>query len=177
MVWLALFVSGVLSLGVWPESVGAPEEEVGGVAIYTAEPEEEYGIVAVAPLSPPLGPGDATPLAQLAALAQRLPADAVLLLRELAPEGIPTDPEEPFPATDRYAAAVFLYFPPAVEEPPSPVYQARRGSASTHPGRRAEQLSLARRGVALIPRGQAWAGLTAAWSGSSATPHPPAAGR
>ncbi len=177
MVWLALLVSGVLSLGVWPESVGAPDEVVEGVEIYTVEPEEEYGIVAVAPLSPPLGPNDATRLAQLAALAQRLPADAVLLLRELAPEGIPTDPEEPLPATDRYAAAVFLFFPPAMEEPPSPICQARRGSASTHPGRRAEQLSLARCGVAPIPSGETPVGLTAAWSGSSATPHPPAAGR
>ncbi|NWF99325.1 MAG: hypothetical protein HXY19_00035 [Thermoanaerobaculaceae bacterium] len=176
MVWLALFLSGVLPLGLWPESSGAPEQVVEGVEVYTVEPAEEYGIVAVAPLLPPLEPDDARRLAQLATLAQRLEADAILLLGELAPEGIPQDPEEPLPATDRYAAAAFLVFAAAPEEPTSLLVEARHRTRAA-PRSHAARPVPARSRAALPSQSRAKARFTAGSNGSPATLRPPAGGR
>lgn len=118
MIAPALCLAALLPLGVWPEDVGPPEAVVGGVEFYTVEPEDDFWIAAVLPLSPPLADlrGDRT--GQLVELARSLVADAVLLLGEADATAVPDDREGPLPTTSRWSIAVFLVFDTAEIEAP-----------------------------------------------------------
>lgn len=112
MLLASMLLASALPLGVWPEESGPPALVVAEVPFYTAEPEEDYWIVAVTPILPPIPLGDGSALAALARLAHRLGVDAVLLLEESPADAIPEDPEAPLPGTGRFAAAVFVLFDP-----------------------------------------------------------------
>ncbi len=108
--------AAALPLGVWPEATGPPLAVVNEVEFYVAEPEQDYWIIAVQPLSPPLAGEQTARLKQVAATAARLGVDAVLLLAELPEQAIPADPEEPLVPTQRFSVAVFLSFEGVPEE-------------------------------------------------------------
>lgn len=144
MITGALFLAAAaaaLPLGVWPEEAGPPLTVVDGVELYVAEPAEDYWIVAVQPLSPPLEVGETAYLGRIAATAARLGVDAVLLLAELPEEAIPADHEEALEPTERFSVAVFLNFEGVPQETsprlaqyprsPAPVQPARLGERST----------------------------------------------
>ena len=105
-----LAAAASLPLGVWPDTTGAAAATVGGVEFYLVEPEDDYTIVAVQQLTTPLRKAEPAELARLAALADKLGADAVLLLGELPESAIPRDPDAPLPVSGKYAVAVFLAF-------------------------------------------------------------------
>jgi hypothetical protein len=105
-----LAVAASLPLGVWPAETGAAAATVHGVEFYLVEPEDDYSIVAVQPLATPLKKAEPAELDRLAALADKLGADAVLLLGEMSEKVIPSDPDAPLPTSGRYAVAVFLAF-------------------------------------------------------------------
>ena len=107
--FLVLLATSV-PLGVWPEQSGPAASVVGNVEFYLVEPDEDYWILAVQPLLPPLAAADRAALVTLVTQAHRLGADAVVLLGELDGDAIPEDPTEPLPATARLAAAVFIVF-------------------------------------------------------------------
>jgi hypothetical protein len=117
MSFLSLLLAAALPLGVWPEDGGPPQTVIDEVEIYSVEPEDDFWILAVQPLVPPLAAVDAESVSRLAAMAGSLGADAVLLLAELPVSEIPDDPEEPLSTTGRFAAAVFLVLDLAVEAP------------------------------------------------------------
>lgn len=111
--------AAALPLGVWPQEVGPPLTVVDEVEFYVAEPDEEYWIIAVQPLSPPLEAGETARLKRIAATATKLGVDAVLLLPELPEQAIPANPEEPLVPTQRFSIAVFVSFEgvPQEEQP------------------------------------------------------------
>lgn len=120
MLLASVLLAAALPLGVWPEESGPPALVVADVPIFVAEPEDDYWIVAVTPLLPPTRIDNGNAMAELARLALRLGADAVLLLEESPTDAIPEDPEAPLPTTGKFAAAVFLVFDvgEGEEEPP-----------------------------------------------------------
>jgi hypothetical protein len=121
-----LLLAAALPLGVWPEDAGPPVAVVAEVEFYRSEPEDDYWIVAVRPLSPPLERVDERALRPLARLAVRLGADAVILLPALDEEEIPDDVDEPLPQGGRLAVAAFVVFDCACEDESPPVVRGAR---------------------------------------------------
>lgn len=105
-----LAVAASIPLGVWPDQTGAAAATVRGIEFYLVEPEDDYSIVAVQPLPTPLKKAEPAELERLAVLADKLGADAVLLLGEMTEKSIPSDPDAPLPTSGRYAVAIFLAF-------------------------------------------------------------------
>ena len=105
-----LAVAASLPLGVWPSETGPPATTVHDVEFYLADPEDDYTIIAVQPLALPLKKAEPAELRRLAALAEKLGADGVLLLGEMPERTIPEDYDAPLPTTGRYSVAVFLSF-------------------------------------------------------------------
>lgn len=98
------------TLGVWPEELGPPAAVVEEVEVYIVDPEDEYWVIAVAPLAPALALDDAAAVAGVVRLAHRLGAEAVVLLGELSEAAIPEDVEGELAPTGKYAAVAFLGF-------------------------------------------------------------------
>lgn len=105
-----LVAAAALPLGVWPSETGPSATTVHGVEFYLLDPEDDYTILAVQALSVPLEKAKPEDLMRLAALAERLGADGVLLLGEMPERSIPDDFDAPLPTTGRYSVAVFLSF-------------------------------------------------------------------
>jgi hypothetical protein len=105
-----LAVAASLPLGVWPATTGPAAVTVQKVEFYLVDPEDDYSILAVQPLVVPLAKAEPTELKRLAALADRLGADGVVLLGEMPERAIPEDPDAPLPTTGRYSVAVFVTF-------------------------------------------------------------------
>jgi hypothetical protein len=105
-----LAVAAALPLGVWPSQTGPAATTVHDVEFYLLDPEDAYTILAVQALAVPLQKAEPAELRRLAALAERLGADGVLLLGEMAERSIPEDFDAPLPTTGRYSVAVFLSF-------------------------------------------------------------------
>src|SRR3989304_10531863 len=105
-----LAVAASLPLGVWPAEMGPAATTVHGVEFYLADPEDDYPIIAVQPLAVPLRKAEPTELRRLAALAERLGADGVLLLGEMPERTIPEDYDAPLPTTGRYSGGGFPGF-------------------------------------------------------------------
>ena len=105
-----LAAAAMMPLGVWPTQTGGAAITVHGVEFYLVEPEDDYSILAVQPLTVPLRKAEAAEVERLAAIATRLGADAVLLLGEMSEKAIPKDPQDPLPSTGRFSVAVFLSF-------------------------------------------------------------------
>jgi hypothetical protein len=99
-----------LPLGVWPTQTGDAAVVVHDVEFYLTEPDDDYSILAVQPLSTSLRKAETADLQRLAAMATKLGADAVLLLGELPEKAVPLDPDTPLPTTGRYSVAVYLTF-------------------------------------------------------------------
>jgi len=139
-----LAVAASLPLGVWPADTGRAAATVNDIEFYLVDPEEDYSIVAVLPLTAPLQKAEAAELKRLAALADKLGADAVVLLGEMPERMIPNDPDAPLPTTGRYSAAVFVSFDTAEGWQPSPVVPSERRSHGQHPRRHTPVLRVAR---------------------------------
>jgi hypothetical protein len=105
-----LAVSAALPLGVWPSETGPAATTVHDVEFFLLDPEDGYTILAVQALAVPLQKAEPAELRRLAALAERLGADGVLLLGEMPERSIPEDFDAPLPTTGRYSVAVFLSF-------------------------------------------------------------------
>ena len=105
-----LAVAASLPLGVWPSETGLAATTVHDVEFYVADPEDDYTILAVQPLAAPLKKAEPAELRRLAALAEKLGADGVLLLGEMPESSVPKDYDAPLPTTGRYSVAVFLSF-------------------------------------------------------------------
>jgi hypothetical protein len=105
-----LAVAASLPLGVWPAATGPAAVTVHDVEFYLVDPEDDYSILAVQPLVVPLAKAEPSELKRLAALADRLGADGVVLLGEMPERAIPDDPDAPLPTTGRYSVAVFVTF-------------------------------------------------------------------
>jgi len=116
----AVLLAATLPLGVWPVDAGAAATVVDDIELYVVEPEDEYFILAVEPLSPSLARPDPAALARLTALAHKLGADGIVLLAELAEKDIPEDPAEPLPQAGRFSAAVFVTFDTLADEEQGP---------------------------------------------------------
>ena len=129
---LLLATAAALPLGVWPDASGAPTVVQDGIEIYQVEPEEDFWVLAVQPLAPPLASTDRDALAPLVAVADTLGADAVLLLGEMAVGDIPEDLQAPLVGSGRWAAAAFLLFDCDCDEPAPRIFRGR-----LHGGRRA----------------------------------------
>lgn len=99
-----------LPLGAWPADSGPAVTVVDEVEFFVQEPEDEYWIIAVAPLSPPIARTETAGARRLSTLARRLGADGVLLLAEVNEKSVPNDPQAPLPTTERYSVAVFVSF-------------------------------------------------------------------
>lgn len=132
-----LAATAMMPLGVWPTQTGEAAITVHGVEFYLVEPEDDYSIIAVQPLTTPLRKAEAAEVERLAAIATRLGADAVLLLGEMSEKAIPKDPQDPLPSTGRFSVAVFLSFDEAEgweAKPAVPSGEHRRiHQASPHP--------------------------------------------
>jgi len=126
MVASVLLAAVTLPLGVWPTATGPAAATVHQIEFYLVDPEDDYSILAVQPLAVPMRKAEAGELERLAVLADRLGADAVLLLGEMPEKGIPDDPDVPLATTGRYVVAVFLSFD---EEPGS---EGKRAIPSGH---------------------------------------------
>jgi hypothetical protein len=122
----ALLLAATLPLGVWPSDVGPAATVVDDVEFYVVDPEDDYYILAVEPLLPPLATAEPAALKRLAALAHRLGADGVVLLAELSEDDIPDDLEESLPPGRRFTVAVFLCFDTAADGEESPKSAATR---------------------------------------------------
>jgi hypothetical protein len=105
-----LAVAAALPLGVWPSETGPAATTVHDVEFYLLDPEDGYTILAVQALAVPLQKAEPAELRRLAAVAERLGADGVLLLGEMPERSIPEDFDAPLPTTGRYSVAVFLSF-------------------------------------------------------------------
>jgi hypothetical protein len=105
-----LAVAAALPLGVWPSETGPAATTVHDVEFYLLDPEDGYTILAVQTLAVPLQKAEPAELRRLAAVAERLGADGVLLLGEMPERSIPEDFDAPLPTTGRYSVAVFLSF-------------------------------------------------------------------
>jgi len=130
----AILLAATLPLGVWPPDVGPAASVVDDVELYVVEPEDDYFIVAVEPLSPPLSKAEPAALKRLASLAQRLGADGVVPLAELAEKDIPDDPDESLPQGRRFTAAVFVSFDTGADQEQGPTLtrlHAHRGARRT----------------------------------------------
>jgi hypothetical protein len=103
-------VAAALPLGVWPSETGPAATTVHGVEFYLADPEDDYSIIAVQPLAVPLKKAEPAELRRLAAVAEKLGADGVLLLGEMPERSIPDDYDAPLPTMGRYSVAVFVSF-------------------------------------------------------------------
>jgi hypothetical protein len=121
-----------LPLGVWPAETGAAAATVNDVDFYLVDPEDDYSVVAVLPLAVPLEKAEPVELKRLAGVADKLGADAVILLGEMPEKMIPDDPDAPLPTTGRYSAAVFVSFDTAEGWQPNPVVPS---SCRRRPGR------------------------------------------
>jgi hypothetical protein len=110
-----LAVAASLPLGVWPSETGPATITVHDVEFYLADPEDDYTILAVQPLAVPLTKAEPAELGRLAALADRLGADGVVLLGEMSERSVPDDYDAPLPTTGRYSVAVFVSFDGADE--------------------------------------------------------------
>ena len=84
-----LAVAASLPLGVWPSEMGPATITVHDVEFYLADPEDDYTILAVQPLAVPLTKAEPAELGRLAALADRLGADGVVLLGEMSERSVP----------------------------------------------------------------------------------------
>jgi hypothetical protein len=137
MVASVLLAALTLPLGVWPTTTGPAAATVQGVEFYLVDPEDDYAVLAVQPLAVPLRKAESGELKRVAALADRLGADAVLLLGEMPENAIPDDPDTPLPTTGRYVMAVFLSFDEergSAGRPAIPSVRHRHGPrARTHP--------------------------------------------
>ena len=132
-----LAVAAALPLGVWPSETGPAVTTVHGVEFYLQDPEDDYTIVAVQALAVPLQKAEPAELRRLAAVAERLGADGVLLLGEMLEKSIPKDFDAPLPTTGRYSVAVFVSFEQdqgaeGRQAVPS-VLHRRNGRARAHP--------------------------------------------
>jgi hypothetical protein len=132
-----LAVATALPLGVWPSETGPAATTVHDVEFYLLDPEDDYTILAVQALAVPLQKAEPAELRRLAAIAERLGADGVLLLGEMHEGSIPEDFDAPLPTTGRYSVAVFLSFERGEESEgkqavPS-VQHRRSGSARAQP--------------------------------------------
>ncbi|MEW6336804.1 MAG: hypothetical protein ACOY3Y_20695 [Acidobacteriota bacterium] len=107
---LLLAAAATLPLGAWPEASGPFAALVEDVEFYLVEPEDDFHVLAVQPLQPPIAAKDMQAVTRLARLAVRLGADAVVLLGEMPEASIPDDVETPLPTTGRYSVAVFVVF-------------------------------------------------------------------
>ena len=141
MVASIVLVAVTLPLGVWPTATGPAAATVQGVEFYLVDPEDDYAILAVQPLAVPMRKAEQGELKRLAVLADRLGADAVLLLGEVPEKAIPDDPDTPLPTTGRYVVAVFVSFDeePGSEGKPT-IPSARHGHGPrtrSHPAPRA----------------------------------------
>lgn len=121
----ALLLAAALPLGLWPDATGPPAAVQEGIEVYRMEPEEDYWVLAVLPLAPPVATVDRASLEPLVTVAARLGADAVLLLAEMPVSEIPNDLETPLVGGPRWAAAAFLLFDCACEEPGPQVFRGR----------------------------------------------------
>ena len=100
-------------------------------------PPDDYAVRAALPIAVALERAEPVELKRLAALADKLGADAVILLGEMPERMIPADPDSPLPTTGRYSAAAFVSFDdtegtqanPAV---PSVWHRHRRPHARRH---------------------------------------------
>lgn len=143
MVASVLLAAVTLPLGVWPVTTGPSAATVQGVEFYLVDPEDDYSILAVQPLAVPLRKGESGELKRLAALADKLGADAVLLLGEMSEKAIPDDPDTPLPTTGRYVLAVFLSFDEEQGSEGKPgVPSARRGRGRHATPQRASRASV-----------------------------------
>lgn len=109
---LVLIAAATAPLAVWPTETGPPMTVVDDVEFYVTDPEAPYAVLAVQALPTPLARGDAAALKRLSALAQKLGAEAVVLLGEMPESAIPEDLDAPLPSTGRSAAAAFVVFEP-----------------------------------------------------------------
>jgi len=116
----AILLAASLPLGVWPAETGAATTVVDDIEYYVVEPEDDYSILAMQPLAPPLVKAEPAALKHLTALARRLGADGVLLLAELPEDKIPADPNEALPQGKRLVAAVFVSFEASPDEEQGP---------------------------------------------------------
>jgi hypothetical protein len=139
-----LAAAASLPLGVWPANTGPAAVTVSNVEFYLVDPEDDYSIVAILPFATPLERGEPAQLKRLAALADRLGADGVVLLGEMPEAMIPDDPDTPLPTTRRYSAAVFVSFDDADDSQPSPVVPSVRRSHGPRPRRHTRTLTVAR---------------------------------
>jgi hypothetical protein len=97
-------------LAVWPDTTGPAATRVADVDFYLTEPEDDYWIVAIQPLPKTLKQAEEGELKRLAALAVKLGADAVVLLRQIEEGQIPKDVQAPLPASTSIGTAVFVTF-------------------------------------------------------------------
>lgn len=138
-----LAVAAALPLGVWPPETGPAATTVHDVEFYLVDPEDDYTILAVQPLVVPLKKAEPAELDRLAALAERLGADGVLLLGEMPERSIPEDFDAPLPTTGRYSVAVFLSFDQGEESESRPAVP----SAAHRPGARPHLTTITTRGT------------------------------
>ncbi len=131
----AIVLAAALPLGVWPTDTGAAALVVDEVEFYLVEPEDDYLVLATQQLAPPLAKAEPASLKRLAALAQRLGADGVLLLAELAEKDIPGNPDEPLPRGKRLVTAVFVAFDAAADQERGPALAGRPFSRAARAAR------------------------------------------
>jgi hypothetical protein len=127
-----LAVAAALPLGVWPSETGPAATTVHDVEFYLLDPEDGYTILAVQALTVPLQKAEPGELRRLAALAQRLGADGVLLLGEMPERSIPEDFDAPLPTTGRYSVAVFLSFDRGEESEGKPAVPSALHTRAAH---------------------------------------------
>ncbi len=107
---LAVAAAATLPLGLWPATPGPAATVIRDVEFYLQEPEDDYTILAVQPVSPPLGPRDTAALQRLAGVAVRLGADAVVLLEAMPEAAIPRDVATPLAGDGRVGAVAYIVF-------------------------------------------------------------------
>ena len=107
---LAVAAAAVLPLGVWPTTSGPAATVVRDVEFYVTEPEDDYTILAVQALDPPLKGSDPAAVSRLAETAIRLGADAVVLLEAMPEAAIPKDVDTPLVGDGRAGAAAYVVF-------------------------------------------------------------------
>ena len=102
--------AATLPLGLWPTTSGPAATVIRDVEFYVQEPEDDYAILAVQPVAPPVGRSDAAALQKLAAAAVRLGADAVVLLEAMPEAAIPKDVDTPLVGDGRVGAVAYVVF-------------------------------------------------------------------
>jgi hypothetical protein len=129
---LVLAAAATMPLGVWPADTGNAVVVVDDVEFYLDEPEDDYSVLAVQAVEPPLAKPDERAVRRLASVARKLGADAVLLLGELPVSQIPDDVETPLVPTRRYATAVYLVFDTGGEGNGDEMRRTRRPVPNRH---------------------------------------------